>query len=493
MQPTADTLYTVAQVRELDRRAIAALGGDGYALMSRAGEAAFRRLRARWPSARRVVIACGTGNNGGDGYIVARLARGQGLDAVVVTGDASEPRSDDARRARNDWLAAGGTERVLEAGVLPASDLVVDGVLGIGLTRAPEGAARALIDAIAAARRPVLALDLPSGLDADSGQAPGACVRADLTVTFIARKRGSATGDAPAHVGDLVLEPLDVAATCFDGIAPDARLVGHAEAARALAPRARTAHKGHFGHVLVIGGDHGMAGAARLAAEAAARTGAGLVSVATRREHAAAIVAARPELMVRGVESAAELEPQIARANALAIGPGLGQSGWARELLAAALARALPTVVDADALNLLALHRMALPARCVLTPHPGEAARMLGSDTGAIQKDRFAAARTLAREYGAVTVLKGAGTLIAEPGGATRVLPAANPGMASGGMGDVLTGVIASLLAQGLAAPVAAATGAWLHAEAARRAAVNGERGMLASDVLAELRGATNP
>ncbi len=493
MHTIADALFTVAQVRELDRRAIAALDGNGYALMSRAGEAAFRRLRARWPSARRIVVACGVGNNGGDGYVVARLAKAQGLDAVVVTGDGTEPRTDDARRARADFLSAGGSERVLGAGVLPACDLVVDGVLGIGLERPPEGAARALIDAIAAARRPILALDVPSGLDADTGHAPAACVRADVTVTFIARKRGLVTGDAPAHGGELLLEPLEVPASCFDGIGADAKLVAHAEAARALAPRARTAHKGHFGHVLVIGGDHGMGGAALLAGAAAARAGAGLVSVATRAEHVAAIVGARPELMVRGIETAADLDPLLARADVVALGPGLGQGPWARELMVPVLARALPTVVDADALNLLAVHRFALPARCVLTPHPGEAARMLGTDTQGIQKDRYAAARALAREYGAVTVLKGAGSLIAEPSGAVRVLSSANPGMASGGMGDVLTGVIAALLAQGLAAPAAAAFGAWLHAEAARRAAHAGERGMLASDLLAELRGAANP
>ena len=255
---------------------------------------------------------------------------------------------------------------------------VVDALLGIGTGRDPEGATADAIAAIGRCGLPVLALDLPSGLDADSGHAFEPCVRATLTVCFIGWKRGLWTGAAADHVGECVLETLGVPAAVFDAVPADARLLDDAECQRALAPRAPAAHKGRHGHVLVVGGDHGMAGAARLAGEAAARSGAGLVSVATRAAHVAALVGARPELMVHGVEG--ELPAALlARASVIALGPGLGQSAWSRALWTQALAAGKPCVLDADALNLLAAAPLrAAGAGCVLTPHPGEAARLLG-------------------------------------------------------------------------------------------------------------------
>jgi NAD(P)H-hydrate epimerase len=490
MQCPEIRLYRVDAVRELDRRAIAASGADGYALMDRAGAAAWRRLRARFPEAQRIVVWCGCGNNGGDGYVVARLARVAGLDVRVLT--TGTPASTAAIRARAEFEAEGGVVAADVPAALVGAHLVVDALLGIGLSRAPEGVTAAAIAAIAQSQVPVLALDLPSGLDADTGHAFEPCIHAALTVCFLAWKRGLWTGAAADHVGECVLEALDVPASVVTSVPVDARLLDPAELRRALSPRAPAAHKGRYGHVLVVGGDHGMAGAARLAGEAAARSGAGLVSVATRPAHVAAIVNARPELMVHGIERA--LDPVLlARASVIALGPGLGQSDWSRGLWTQALASGKPIVLDADALNLLAIAPCALPTQAVLTPHPGEAARLLDTTVASIARDRYAAARELASRHQSVVVLKGAGTLIATPDGAIEVSAHANPGMASGGMGDVLTGIIAGLMAQHLDAAVAARVGVAVHAEAARRAAAQGARGLLAGEVLAALRHAVNP
>lgn len=384
MQRPELRLYRVDAMRELDRRAIAASGEDGHALMCRAGAAALRRLRARFPEVQRLVAWCGRGNNGGDGYVLARLARAAGLDArVLATG---MPGSAEAARARADFEAAGGVVATDAGAAFADAQLVVDALLGIGTGRDPEGATADAIAAIGRCGLPVLALDLPSGLDADSGHAYAPCVRASLTVCFIGWKRGLWTGAAADHVGECVLETLDVPAAVFDAVPADARLLDDAECQRALAPRAPAAHKGRHGHVLVVGGDHGMAGAARLAGEAAARSGAGLVSVATRAAHVAALVGARPELMVHGVEG--ELpDALLARASVIALGPGLGQSAWSRALWTQALAAGKPCVLDADGLNLLAAARCALPAQAVLTPHPGEAARLLEVAPAAIARD----------------------------------------------------------------------------------------------------------
>ena len=261
-----------------------------------------------------------------------------------------------------------------------------------------------------------------------------------------------------------------------------------------LPPRPSDSHKGANGHVLCIGGDHGSGGAIVLCAQAALRAGAGLASVATRAVHVPALLARQPEAMAHAVESADALALLFARASIIAIGPGLGQGEWGRAMLAAALATSKPLVLDADALNLLAAAPRALPADTILTPHPGEAARLLDSDIASVQGDRNAAALALVQRYGAVVVLKGAGTIVAAPGRIPRVVAAGNPGMATGGMGDLLTGVIAALRAQGLDAFDAASCGALLHAHAGDLAArEDGMRGLLPSDLLPWLHRCANP
>jgi hydroxyethylthiazole kinase-like uncharacterized protein yjeF len=481
-QPHDTALFTAAQVRQIDRHVIDALGVPGFELMQRAAGAAFASLTRHWPDARRLCVLCGPGNNGGDGYLLAAQAREAGYKVELLA--LAGPAGDDAIAARAAFIAAGGeVHRIDEDTLLPPADVYVDALYGTGLNRAPGETASRLIRELNDLRAPVLALDIPSGLSADTGACPGEAVRASVTVSFIAWKRGLFTFGAEV-AGERELRTLGLPPTAWEFMPPDAVLLQP----DALPRRARDENKGSNGHVLAIGGDHGTGGAIRMAGEAALRTGAGLVSVATRPEHVSAMNAARPELMAHGVDDVAELAPMLARASVLAVGPGLGQGDWARALWHAALDSGKPLVLDADGLNLLAIMPRRFDGKAVLTPHPGEAGRLLGVSTGEIQKDRFAAARAMATRFDAVVVLKGSGSLIAAPDGRVAVCPWGNPGMASGGMGDILTGVIAALLAQGCDAWRAACLGVGLHARAGDIAAEDGERGLLASDLFAPIR-----
>lgn len=492
MQSLPHRLYRAAQLRELDRLATDEYGIPSPELMERAGAAAFTELRRHWPNARRIVVLCGIGNNGGDGYVLARLARADGFDArVIQLGEAARLQGAAARAAR-DYTAAGGEILSWQGQRLDDCDVIVDALFGIGLDREITGIWRAAIETLNASAAHVLAIDLPSGLHADSGRVLGVAVRADLTVTYIGLKPGLYTGAGPDFAGVIRFAGLDLPLTLYFRAEPAAARLALDVYEALLPARRRGAHKGDYGHVLIVGGSDGMMGAALLAGQAAARAGAGLVSVATRPAHAALLSVARPELMSHGVACAADLEPLLARASVVAIGPGLGRSEWGRELFARVLDAPLPLVVDADALNLLA----AAPRRredWVITPHPGEASRLLGLSTARIEDDRFEAVRALRARYGGIAVLKGAGTLVCGPEDAIAVCTAGNPGMATGGMGDVLAGLIAGLIAQRMNLADAAGLGVLLHAEAGDRAAEAGERGLLPSDLMAPLRALLNP
>ena len=486
-------LYAPDQLREFEARGIRACGGDAGALMARAGLAAWQCVLKHWPRARRIVVACGPGNNGGDGYVLARHALASGLDVRVLRLDAHAARTPLAMQAHDAFIAAGGRVACFD-GELGDADVLVDAVFGIGLSRAPDAHASALIEAINRHPAPVLALDVPSGIDARSGDAPGIAVIAERTLQFIARHRGLRTGTALDHAGDLALVALDLPETVFAGLQPAAFAL-RADALPGFFPlRPRDSHKGRNGHVLCIGGDDGSGGAILLAAEAALRSGAGLVSVATRQSHVTPLLARCPEAMAHAVEQPAQLADLLARADVVALGPGLGQGAWGRGLFDAVLACERPRVLDADALNLLAASAARLTPADVITPHPGEAARLLGTDIAGIQRDRFAAAQALCERIGATVVLKGAGSVVASAGMPPAVICAGNPGMAVGGMGDLLTGCIAALRAQGLAARDAAIAGALLHAVAGDAAARDdGERGLLPTDLLPRMRRLANP
>ncbi len=483
-------LYTAAQVRALDQAAIAS-GMPGGALMARAGEAAYQRLRARWPEARRITLLCGAGNNGGDGYVLARLARADGLDVTLFQlGDVSQLGTD-AKGMLEAWLGMGGRLEAFQE--LPRrSDVIVDALLGIGLERPVAGEWARAVEAVNAQRAPVLAIDIPTGLHADTGRVLGTAIRAAATLSFIGLKQGLFTGAGPDCCGDIYFDGLGVPAVIYAREILAARRLDWAKVSDRVEPRHRDAHKGDFGHVLVVGGAPGFSGAARLAGEGALRAGAGLVSVATHPTHAAHLNTGRPELMVRGVVEPRELSPLLERASAVAIGPGLGREPWGIGLIERVLAAGKPLVMDADALNWLAGARLRRDD-WVLTPHPGEAARLLGCTAAEVQADRFSALRHLQDLYGGTIVLKGAGTLVLGPSQRPPgVCSQGNPGMASGGSGDVLTGMIAALLGRGLDPEHAAEAAVCLHAAAGDRAAAEGEQGLLATDLIAAIRPTLN-
>jgi len=487
--------YPTATVRRIDARAITDFGATADVLMLRAGEVAVGFLREHFPAARRLLVLVGPGNNGGDGYVVARLARGMGL-LVTTVAPVGLPREGAARRAFEADRSAGGECVPWNTHLPTDADLVVDALLGTGLARPVEGVLFDVIAAVNAAEVAVFSLDTPSGLDTETGAIRGIAVEADATLTFVAAKTGFHVGEGPNHTGRLVVDDLGIPHSAFAPETPSLAAIPDALWAALLPPRRRTAHKGDHGRVLVVAGGPGMPGAARLAGEAALRTGAGLVTVLTHPTHAAALAVGRPELIVMGVEDSRSLGDHLSAADAVVVGPGLGRSTWAVELVEAVFASSAPLVVDADALN----HLSAAPRRrggWCLTPHPGEAARLLGCSIPAVQADRIAANRTLVARLGGVVVLKGARTLVDSGEGPPRVCLAGNPAMAVAGMGDVLAGVIGGLLAQqrrplDVMEP-AAALAVRIHAEAGDRAATRvGQRGMLASDVIAALPAVVN-
>ncbi len=488
MAPLPNRLYSAAQTRELDRLAIEG-GVSGATLMARAGQAAFDLMLQRWPEVREPAILCGAGNNGGDGYVVARLAQEAGLRPVVYQWRPLDRLGGDALAMAEAARDAGVPMLPLNLDNLPqAAPLLVDGLLGTGISGVLREDMRALLQALDALGKPVLALDVPSGLSADSGASAGAVLSADCTITFIGVNRGLLTGVGPCHSGQLVFSGLNVDEAVYQAIPGPVWRPTPLDLRRWLPRRRRDGHKGHYGHVLVIGGDHGFAGAPSMSAQAAARCGAGLVSLATRAENLTAVLARQPEIMARAVEDVAELEPLLERATVVAVGPGLGTGEWGQTLLKRVLMTDLPLVLDADALNLLADWGVDANDHWILTPHPGEAGRLLGCDSATVQRDRFAAVEALASRYGGTALLKGLGTLV-RGGDGCALISDGNPGMGSGGMGDVLTGVIAALLAQGVPPYQAATLGAMAHARAADRAAAeHGERGLLATDLLPPLR-----
>ncbi len=484
-------IYSVATVRDIDRTAIEEKGVPGYTLMTRAGTVCVAETLAAFPDARNWQVVCGAGNNAGDGYVVARLAANEGITVSVLTVTSPAALVGDAATAHAEFVAAGGRVFAWAGKLDPAATLVVDALLGSGLMRDVEGDFAAAVSVINAAGLPIVALDIPTGLNGDTGAVMGDAVRADLTVTFVGLKQGLFLGHGSACRGELRFSDLEIEPSCYVGKPVELRRISAERAAGLLPRRRRTAHKGDFGHVLVVGGGVGMPGAVVLCGEAALRAGAGRVSVATDSSHAAAVVNDRPELMASGVDSAADIEALLSNSDVIAVGPGLGRSDWANELMQKIQQQKHASVWDADALNWLAEH----PNQCdnrIITPHPGEAATLLGVSTVDIQADRRGAVVELQQRFGGVAVLKGAGSLIKSANSVPWISTSGNPGMAAPGMGDVLTGIVAAFLGQGLALEDAATTGVEIHAQVGDLAALSGERGMMASDLLAELRNVVN-
>jgi hydroxyethylthiazole kinase-like uncharacterized protein yjeF len=484
--------------RALDSDAIERLGLPGLVLMENAGRGAFEAIAERFPRAlSHVVVVGGPGQNGGDGWVVARHLWNAGFSPrSILIGDPTQLAGD----ARVNFCALQklglvchgilGDDLTALVAALSNATLVIDALFGTGLDRSLAGRHASVVELISACAAPVVALDLPSGVDADSGAVLGAAVRAELTVTFAAHKRGLHQHPGAALAGELRCVSIGVPAPC----AAEVSLIEASDVTSWLPARASDAHKGRAGHVLVIAGAEGRTGAALLSGLGALRCGAGLVTLAARGGARAALDAKVIELMT----SELSLEPELALRQALelardkqavVLGPGLGLDAATRALACElALCLPVPAVLDADALTALGADygrlRNAMAPR-VLTPHPGEAARLLGSSSAEVQADRYAAARRLAEHSGCVVVLKGARTIVAEPGGDMRVCPTGAPAMAVAGTGDVLAGAIAALLAQ--AEPFdAAAAAVYVHGLAGELAA-SGDRGLLASELAAAL------
>lgn len=525
-------LYTARQVRALDQLMIEQVPISALKLMRRAASVVLSVVCQRWPQLRRLVVFTGTGNNGGDGYYLAALAAADGIKVQVLECGDQERLSADALGARVEAIAAGVACRPcdmlfdLASASFSQETVLVDAILGTGFKGPLRDSHESIIEWINASGLPVVSIDLPSGLNCDTGDVGDIAVRATMTVCLVGLKQGLFTGKAPDVTGEIVFHdlgmPESVKASPQARFSASTRIDIHA-IADSLAPRTASTHKGQCGNVLVVGGDLGYGGAAIMAAEAAARAGAGTVSLLTRSSHITAALTRRPELMVRGVDEpdgfgSEQILALLQRATAIVLGPGLGSSNWSRSVFRQVLQFAgthLPVVLDADALNLLAEYALLeaqadepealLPLRSplwILTPHPGEAARLLQTTIPAVESDRFAAVSSLQSQWGGSVVLKGAGSVLCteavrvdrvETEIVLEVCTEGNPGMASGGMGDVLAGLLGSLIAQGLSPAMALRCGVCIHGEAADLAAEDaGERGLVATDLMLPIRRLVN-
>ena len=486
-------LYTAEQTRELDKTAIEHFEIPGFKLMKRAGAAVFNAMTQRWDK-QQVSVFCGAGNNAGDGYIIAGLAKTAGWpvdiyylsDPNKLSGDASLAYQ--FARERNVPVHAFDPGQIFEQGIF------VDALLGTGITGEVRENYVQAITKINDSGNYVIAVDIPSGLSADTGMIAGVAIRADLTVTFIGLKQGLLTGDAVDHCGEIIFDALEIPDDVYPFVRPASHRLDYERLISALPRRRRSAHKGSYGHVLVVGGDSGYGGAVMMAAEAAVRSGAGLVSVGTKAEHIAPLLSQVPAVMARNVANTHDLQTLLEVASVVVIGPGLGKSAWSEQMLQSALASGLPLVIDADALNLLSRKNIdkTREQAWIMTPHPGEAARLLQQTVAEVQQDRFAAAIQLQKKYDASILLKGAGSITCSASQGIGVSVYGNPGMASGGMGDVLSGIIGGLLAQQVQPEIALELGVCIHGKAADMASEAGERGMTATDLYPHIRTLVN-
>ncbi|WP_282175511.1 NAD(P)H-hydrate dehydratase [Vibrio nereis] len=483
-------LYTGQQVKQGEAKAAEKAGFSLYELMEQAGAATYEVLKSNYPAAQHIAVLCGAGNNGGDGFVVAHLAKQDGIDVqLILTVDEAKLQGD-AKRAMQTWKKAGGLILLASelTSVLENTDVIVDGILGTGLSGEVREVISQLIDEVNQSSQPVVAIDIPSGLCADTGTVLGNSICASHTVTFIALKRGLVTGSARNYVGKLHFAGLNVEQQFGQLFPSSVELLSLDELSSCIPRRQATAHKGHHGRLLCVGGNQGYSGAIRLCSYASARIGAGLVSCFCHPASSMALQVACPEVMTLPWQGDVKiLASKLSQQTVVALGPGLGLDAWAQSLFDVVQASHHTKVVDADGLTLLA-QKPNYDDNRVITPHPGEAARLLNWSVSEVEADRYSAVENLQRKYGGVVVLKGAGTLVFD-GITCSVCMAGNPGMATGGMGDVLTGIIGGLLAQGLSIGDAARLGVQIHSQAADLVAgKQGMIGLLASDVIPEAR-----
>jgi len=484
-------LYTAEQVRELDRIAIEDHGIDGFELMQKAARFAFHTLIKQWPTCKNIHVFCGSGNNAGDGYILAGIAIKRGLNVKLHYLSPPENLKNNAQLAYHYSQEANVSCQQFpcdSSSILSteSSFVIIDAMLGTGIHSEVTGQYKQAINLCNQSNAPILSIDIPSGLSANTGNPLGVAIKAQCTTTMIGLKQGMFTGSGRHYCGEILYDDLGITPDIFKQVPINGKKLNLYSTLKLIKPRETNTHKGHYGHVLLIGGDHGYGGAVLMAAESAARMGAGLISVATQTEHVSALLSRQPEIMVKAVTIRNQLLPLLELASVVVIGPGLGQSAWSEQMLHTALNSKKTTVLDADALNLLCKNDHWLShSDFILTPHPGEAARLLNLPTSSIQEDRFKSVQAIQKKWGGSVLLKGSGSLISHSNGLIKLCPYGNPGMATGGMGDVLSGILGGLIAQGLSKENALELAVCLHAYAADLAAQqSGQRGLLATDLI---------
>ncbi len=488
----SDVLYTAEQIRQGELLAARAKNITMYELMKRAGKAVFCLLREQYPNARHILVCCGGGNNGGDGYIVAKLAKSAGLKVTLWQLGDERQLTGDAQTAKDEWLNFNGSIAQPVRYVSNTVDIIIDAILGTGLNGEVRLEAKTLINKLNQSNIPILSIDIPSGLSANTGLVIGSSIMATHTLTFIGIKRGLVTGSSRDYIGQLHFAGLGVDDVFKKQNPPFARIINNQCIEQYLKARKKTSHKGDYGKALCLGGNSGMGGAILLCAEACARVGAGLTTVLTHPDHTSSLLAACPEIMTSAWNGTIkQIQDKLDRASVFAIGPGLGRDKWAMTLFENVSKSIFNKILDADAINLLA-QKPNQDKNRIITPHPAEAARLLNCSVADIEADRYQTVKNLYRRYDGVVVLKGAGTLV-YGGKDIWVCLAGNPGMATGGMGDVLTGVILGLLAQRIPLEEAAKLGVLIHSLAADQCAkLEGERGLLAHDLFPYLRKLVN-
>ena len=477
-------IYLANQVRELDELAISEQQITSFSLIKKAALVARDLLLQRWSEVKEVGIVCGTGNNGADGFVLGALLADRGIQVTINSSAASLKKNSEAEISSRLCFERNIKMTNIDE-TLENSELIVDALLGTGLSRDVEGKYLEVVRKVNQSNKPVLAIDVPSGLCSDTGRKRGGCVKANITITFIGEKVGLYTADGPTFAGEVIFNNLEAPTSIYSKVKYTAKMLELKSQKLKVPIRKANSHKGSHGHVLVVGGDEGMGGAAIMAAEAALYSGAGLVSLLTHPTNIAAALSRRPEIMVKGMTKSLDLNRMLQVASSVVLGPGLGTGKWGVELYRKIIKVNKPLVLDADGLNCLASDRHARD-NWILTPHPGEGKRLLEKDC---QADRINSVIELSRYYRATLVLKGAGTLISNQAGEVELCPYGNSGMSVGGMGDILSGVIGALIAQGITNFESAKLGVVLHSFAADEIARRqGKMGLLATDLLPEIR-----
>lgn len=507
MQNLPDKLYSVDSVVQLEQIAINQFGIPAFDLMKRAGEAVFNVIQSRYPQAKKILVICGAGNNAGDGYVVATLARRVGLEVGVISLTDPASLKNEAQLAFQDWLAVADSIDSIDSvdqysknddlSLIENADLIIDAILGTGLTREVSAQWSKWIDTVNQSLKPVISIDVPSGLYADTGVIATTAIKAEITVCFIGLKQGLFTGQGKDVCGEIIFNDLALPENLFTQVQVDALLIKGVDYTL-LPKRKASSHKGCFGQVLIVGGNKGMPGAVILAARAALRTGAGLVTIITIPQHIEAVSAAVPEAMIKTCDehSVEDLfsESFISDITHVAIGMGLGQDAWSLKLLQQCVKLDKPMLIDADALNLLANHYLIISSAVVITPHPGEASRLLAKTqiqgSQGVQHNRFCAIKELYELFkeseSCSVILKGSGTLLFN-GHTIKVCNLGSAAMAAPGMGDVLSGIVIGLMAQNIKLTSACELAVCLHAAAADLVTQDKTRGLLASDVIDKL------